>query len=101
MLAHLGNRTAAQERVSYHIAESYVLKHTSATGMDAGEGDRECTPGRQAGNLAHPPRNGVSTPSAPAHPWRQGRRRFVPPYEARLQSLFRKRPHQDGVPWSR
>ncbi len=26
MLAHLGNRTTAQERVSYHIAESYKLK---------------------------------------------------------------------------
>jgi predicted component of viral defense system (DUF524 family) len=26
MLAHLGNRTTAQERVSYHIAESYTLK---------------------------------------------------------------------------
>ncbi len=26
MLAHLGNRTTAQERVSYHVAESYKLK---------------------------------------------------------------------------
>jgi hypothetical protein len=26
VLAHLGNRTTAQERVSYHIAESYTLK---------------------------------------------------------------------------
>jgi len=26
MLAHLGNRTTAQERVSYHVAESYTLK---------------------------------------------------------------------------
>lgn len=26
MLSHLGNRTTAQERVSYHIAESYVQK---------------------------------------------------------------------------
>ena len=26
LLAHLGNRTTAQERVSYHIAESYTLK---------------------------------------------------------------------------
>ncbi|MEI6820025.1 MAG: DUF2357 domain-containing protein [Verrucomicrobiota bacterium] len=26
LLAHLSNRTTAQERVSYHIAESYVLK---------------------------------------------------------------------------
>ena len=26
VLAHLGNRTTAQERVSYHVAESYVLK---------------------------------------------------------------------------
>lgn len=26
VLAHLGNRTTAQERVSYHIAESYILK---------------------------------------------------------------------------
>lgn len=26
VLAHLGNRTTAQERVSYHVAESYTLK---------------------------------------------------------------------------
>ena len=26
VLAHLGNRTTAQERVSYHVAESYMLK---------------------------------------------------------------------------
>lgn len=26
VLAHLGNRTTAQERVSYHVAESYALK---------------------------------------------------------------------------
>jgi hypothetical protein len=26
VLAHLGNRTTAQERVSYHVAESYVVK---------------------------------------------------------------------------
>ncbi len=26
VLAHLGNRTTAQERVSYHIAESYMMK---------------------------------------------------------------------------
>ena len=26
VLAHLGNRTTAQERVSYHVAESYILK---------------------------------------------------------------------------
>lgn len=26
VLAHLGNRTTAQERVSYHVAESYLLK---------------------------------------------------------------------------
>jgi hypothetical protein len=26
MLAHLGNRTTAQERVSYHLAESYTLR---------------------------------------------------------------------------
>lgn len=26
VLAHLGNRTTAQERVSYHVAESYVIK---------------------------------------------------------------------------
>ncbi|HEX7858996.1 MAG TPA: DUF2357 domain-containing protein [Verrucomicrobiae bacterium] len=29
VLAHLGNRTTAQERVSYHIAESYTLKEES------------------------------------------------------------------------
>lgn len=28
LLAHLGNRTTAQERVSYHVAESYTLKET-------------------------------------------------------------------------
>ena len=28
VLAHLGNRTTAQERVSYHVAESYVVKET-------------------------------------------------------------------------
>lgn len=26
VLAHLGNRTTAQERVSYHVAESYLMK---------------------------------------------------------------------------
>lgn len=26
VLSHLGNRTTAQERVSYHVAESYILK---------------------------------------------------------------------------
>lgn len=28
LLAHLGNRTTAQERVSYHVAESYTLKES-------------------------------------------------------------------------
>lgn len=26
MLAHLGNRTTAQDRVSYHVAESYTVR---------------------------------------------------------------------------